>query len=109
MRDVHTYRICALASAAMVPIGGARDELLTVAIAGVASLVLLRMAVVERQRELDEAERLTADAYREIGEALGGTISHVRLVRPYERLEIDGLDMSTPAWRVERAPVRPGR
>lgn len=107
MRNVHTYRICALASAAMIPIGGARGELLTVALAGVGSLLCLRWARLEVDLEQLERERAVADAYREIGEALGGTISHVRLVRDPYRLSIDGLEMSTPTYLVERAPVRP--
>lgn len=116
MRNVHTYRICALVAIACIPLGVARDEVWTVAFAGVGALLCLRWAALEVVREQQERERLErkraraiAGWYDEIGTALGGTLSHVRLVReePTNRFSIDGLDLSTPAWRVERAPVTP--
>ncbi len=114
MRNVHTYRICALVSIACVPLGVARDEVWTVAFAGVGALLCLRWSALEVIREQQERERLErkrahalAAAYGEIGEALGGTLSHVRLVKPSNRCSINGLEISTPAWRLERAPVRP--
>lgn len=109
MRNVHTYRLCALVAAAMIPVGAARDEISTVVVAGVGALFCLRWARQEADRELLERERRIADAYRDIGDALGGTLSHVRLVReePSNRLSINGLEISTPTYRVERAPVTP--
>lgn len=105
MRNVTTYRICAAACIAMIPVGGLRDETLTVILAGAGALYCLRWARIEREREearreyerivgeirtqfqefgfalgeaLTPTVRTAVEAFRSVGEAL----SHVRLVPP---------------------------